>query len=489
MCSELASQCIPHHHLLTKAQIKRLHAATLDILETVGVRVEHDQARQMLADAGCRIAGNGNVLIPGKMVEDAIDSAPSQITVYNRRGEEALHLEDRRIHFGMGTDLAKTYDLETGLLRASLLKDVQTAIHIADALPEIDFIASYAIPTDSPPNMIYVDAFKTQLENSIKPIFFTAAGLEDIAVIREMAAVAVGGEEKLRDNPFLIHYAEPLSPLSHTTGAVDKLFFCADHHIPITYTPGMMSGVTAPVTLAGALAQGNAEALSGMVIHQLRSRGAPIISGIGLSTMDMARATCIYGCPEYRLALSACADLYHHYQIPMWGTAGVTDANYLDQQAGMEWGISLMLNAMSGANLIHNVGYMGQGLIGHPAALVICDEIISYVKRFMRGFDLDDAHLDLDSIRQVGAGGSFLSTDQTARLYRSEHWYPSLCNRKPVGIWEKEGTKSMVTVAVEKARDILRDHSPAPLPETVQQELGKIRIHAKRCLMNIRFKT
>jgi len=487
---ESAPHCIPHQYrLLTESQIKCLHTATIEILETVGVRIDHDPARRMLADAGGSIAENGNVLIPGEMVEKAIDSAPSRITVYNRQGEKALQLEGRRVHFGMGTDLAKTYDLETGRLRASTLKDVRTAVHIADALPEIDFIASYAIPTDSPPNMIYVDAFRAQLENSAKPIFFTAAGLEDLRIIRNMAETVVGGKTKLRHKPFWIHYAEPLSPLTHTTGAVDKLLFCADHHIPITYTPGMMSGATAPVTLAGALAQGNAEALSGMVMHQIRSPGAPIISGIGMSTMDMARATCIYGCPEYRLALSACADLYHYYQLPMWGTAGVTDANCLDPQAGMEWGISLMLNAMSGANLIHDVGYMGQGLIGHPAALVICDEIISYVKRFMRGFDLDDVHLDLESIRQVGAGGSFLSTDQTAMLFRSEHWYPTLSNRKPVGPWEKEGAKDTVDLAVEKARQILRNHSPAPLPESALDDLRKIRSRAERRLRTIRFNT
>lgn len=489
MYSELESQCMPNYRLLTEAQINRLHTATLEILETVGIRIEHDGARHMLADAGCRLAENGNVRIPGRLVANAIRSAPSRITVYNRHGVEALRLEGRRIHFGMGTDLAKTYDLKTGRLRASSLKDVQTAVHIADALPEIDFIASYAIPTDSPPNLIYVDAFKSQLENSTKPIFFTAAGLEDIELIRDMAAAVVGGADNLRQKPFWIHYAEPLSPLIHTNGAVEKLLFCADNHIPITYTPGMMSGATAPVTLAGALAQGNAEALSGLVMHQLRSRGAPIISGIGMSTMDMAQATCIYGCPEYRLALSACADLYHHYQIPMWGTAGVTDANCLDSQAGMEWGISLMLNAMSGANLIHDIGYMGQGLIGHPAALVVCDEIISYVKRYMRGFDLDNVHLDLDSIRQVGAGGSFLSTEQTARFFRSEHWYPSLSNRKPVGIWEKEGAKNMVALAVEKAREILRNHSPDPLPESAQLELYEIRAHAKHRLRAVHFKT
>jgi len=167
---ESAPHCIPHQYrLLTESQIKCLHTATIEILETVGVRIEHGPARRMLADAGGSIAENGNVLIPGEMVEKAIDSAPSRITVYNRQGEKALHLEGRRVHFGMGTDLAKTYDLETGRLRASTLKDVRTAVHIADALPEIDFIASYAIPTDSPPNMIYVDAFRAQLENSTKP--------------------------------------------------------------------------------------------------------------------------------------------------------------------------------------------------------------------------------------------------------------------------------------------------------------------------------
>jgi trimethylamine--corrinoid protein Co-methyltransferase len=486
---EWASQCVPGYRLLTKAQINRLHTATLEILETVGVRIEHDGARCMLADAGCRLAKDKNVCIPGQLVEDAIESAPSRITVHNRHGEEALRLEERRIHFGMGTDLARMYDLKSGHLRASTLKDVQTAVHIADALPEIDFIASYAIPTDSPPHLIYVDAFKSLLENTTKPIFFTAAGLEDLALIRDMAAAVVGGTDNLREKPFWIHYAEPLSPLTHTTGAINKLLFCADNHIPITYTPGVMSGATAPVTLAGALAQGNAEALSGIVMHQLRSPGAPIISGIGMATMDMAQTTCIYGGPEYRLALSACADLYHHYQIPVWGTAGVTDANILDSQAGMEWGISLMQNAMAGANLIHDIGYMGQGTIGHPAALVICDEIISYVKRFMRGFDLDDVHLDLDSIRKVGAGGSYLTARQTAQFFRSEHWYPSLCNRKPAGIWEKEGAKSMVAVAVEKAREILRDHCPDTLPESVEQELDSIRSHAESYLKDVHFET
>ncbi len=487
MIDENDSRCIPAYQFLTTAQIQSIHTATLELLETEGVDVRHDEARQMLADAGCRRQGDHRVLIPGGLVEAAIRSAPSSIIIYNRLGKKALHLEDRQIHFGLGTDLAHTHDLETGRLRKSKLKDVQTAAHIADALPEIDFIASYALANDSPPNLLYLDSFKSQLEHSTKPIFFTAAGLEDIQLIAEMAAAVAGHGDHLRHKPFLIHYSEPLSPLIHTYGAVSKLLFCADQHIPVTYAPGMMSGATAPITLAGALAMGNAEALSGIVIHQLRSKGAPIISGIGMAVMDMLRATCIYGCPEYRLILSACADLYRHYGVPMWGTAGVTDANCLDVQAGMEWGDSILLNAMSGANLIHDVGYMGQGLIGHPAALVICDEIISYTKRFLRGFRLDDEHLGLDTIHEVGPGGDFLSARQTVRMLRSEHWYPDLCNRDSVGPWQQKGSRDMADRAVEKARDILRRHEPAALPESVQKELVRIRSHAESLLKDIKF--
>jgi trimethylamine--corrinoid protein Co-methyltransferase len=146
-------------------------------------------------------------------------------------------------------------------------------------------------------------------------------------------------------------------------------------------------------TLAGAIVQGNAEALSGVVLHQFRAAGAPIISGFGTSTLDMHTGACIYGCPEYRLALSAAADLYHHYKIPVFGTAGASDANLPDQQAAMEWGISLLNDALNGINLIHDVGYLGQGLIGHPAGIVMCNEIIGFVRRMMRGIDLDDTHL------------------------------------------------------------------------------------------------
>lgn len=469
------SQCLPTYRMLTQDQVQRFHYATLELLETVGVKVLHQDAIEMMSTAGCRIKSDNIVQIPNWLVEECIRSTPSRITIYDRQGEESMRLEGNNTYFGLGTDLIHTYDLYNGDLRKSKLQDVADAVRIADALEEIDFLGSYALPQDSPTNLMYIDCFKTELENSIKPIFYTAAGVEDISIINDMAAVVVGDKEALKEKPIHIHYAEPLTPLVHSPGAIDKLFFCAENSIPVNYTPGMMSGASAPVTIAGAVTVGNAEALSGIVLHQLRSKGAPIISGFGMSTLDMKTSACVYGCPEYRLALSACSDLFHYYGIPMWGTAGVSDANQLDEQTGMEWAISLLMAGLDGANLVHDVGYMGQGLIGSPAALVINAEIISYVRRVIRGFDIDDTHIGMDVIRQVGPQGEFISTEHTMQFFRREHWQPALCNREPLEKWMAGGKQSLGRKAILKARDILGKHTPPPLPDAVQNELDGIR--------------
>jgi trimethylamine--corrinoid protein Co-methyltransferase len=472
------SQCVPTYRVLSEEQVLKIHLATLELLDTVGVQVMHPEAVAMLHGAGCRVTKDNIVQIPNGLVETSIRSAPSSIFIYNRLGQEAMHLEGRNTYFGMGTDLIKTWDLDSGKLRKSCLRDVKNSVKIGDYLPEIDFVASFALPLDSPPNLMNIDAFKAELEHSVKPIYFVAAGLEDLEIINDMAAEAVGGHKRLREKPIHIHYSEPLSPLTHTYSAVSKLFFCADHGIPVNYSPGMMSGATAPVTLAGAITMGNAEALSGIVLHQLRGKGSPIISGFGMSTFDMQTSTCVYGCPEYRLAISACADLYHYYGIPMWGTGGVSDAHYPDQQAGMEWAISLFNAGLDGANLVHDVGYLGQGLIGHPAALVMCAEIISYVRRAVCGFDIDPEHIGMDVIQQVGPRGEFISTDQTMTFFQQEHWRPQLCNRDNLQSWSAKGSKSWGELSTEKAAEILKTHQPQPLPKTVHNALERIRSEA-----------
>ena len=486
MNSGFKTQCVPNYRLLTEDQIKEIHQASLEVLETIGVRVSHEEAVQLLKDAGCRIKEKNIVQIPNWLVEECIRSAPSRITMYNQKGKEAMRLEGRNIHFGMGTDLINTYDLKTGETRPSRLQDVANAATVADYCEQVDFIASFALPSDVPINTMYIECAKAMMENSIKPIFFTAAGQEDLALIIEMAAVVAGGEDALREKPFLIHYSEPTAPLTHSYGAIRKLFLCAEKGVPICYTPGDSMGATTPVTLAGGIVQANAEALSGIVLHQVKSKGAPIISGFALVPLDLQSAIFSYGAPDFRLTNSAFADIFHYYGIPIWSTVG-SDAHCLDAQAAMEHAFGTLMAALDGANLIHDIGYLGQGLLGNPAAIVMCDEIISYVKRIIRGFDVSRDKIGIDIIRQVGPAGSFLTQRHTADHYRQELWRPKFANRDTPKTWMNKGSHSYEEIVIQKALEILETYQAEPLPEEVQQKLNEIAKNAEKTLADMQF--
>lgn len=398
-----------------------------------------------------------------------------------------MRLEGRNGYFGMGTDLLRTVDLETGKTRLSVLQDVRNAARVADACENVNFIASFALPSDAPTNSMYLECVRAMLESSTKPIFNTAAGKEDLAYIIEMCEVVMGGQQALREKPIFIHYSEPTSPLIHSYGAVNKLFLCADKGVPICYPPGALMGGSGPATLAGSIVQANAEALSGVVLHQLRKRGAPIISGFSGIPMDMRTTTFSYANPEFRLSNSTMADLYEHYGLPHWSTVG-SDAHCLDEQASMEHAIATLTAALDGANLVHDVGYLGQGLLGNPASIVMCDEIISYVKRYLQGFEITPEKLGLDVIHKVGPGGNFLMEDHTVKNFRKELWRPKQVNRENPDNWEAKGAKRYSEVVREKALNILQTHRPEPLPEAMRARLAEISAKAAQALENFEFK-
>lgn len=486
MNSASKTQCVPQYRLLTEPQIREIHRTSLEILETIGVQVPHAEGAQLLEDAGCRRKKNDVFQIPNWLVEEAIQSTPSRVTIYSQEREEAMRLGGRNIYFGLGTDLVTVFDLRTGEMRDSELRDVSNAARVADFCEDIDFVASLALPHDVPTNMMYIECVKAQLENTTKPIFFTAAGEEDLSVIFDLAAAVAGGEAALRERPFLVHYSEPTAPLRHSHGALNKLFLCAEREIPICYTPGDMLGASTPVTLAGGIVQANAEALSGLVLHQLKNKGAPIITGFALGPLDMKTGVFSYGAPEFRLTNSAFADLYHYYDLPMWSTLG-TDAHVLDGQAAMEHAVATLLAAMDGSNLIHDAGYLGQGLLSNPATVVLSDEIIRYVKRLLRGFEMDREHLAVDVIRKVGPGGDFLSEDHTYEHFREEQWQPKLLNRDDPDTWTAGGGKTYEEILTRKTLEILNTHEVRPLPDAVQQQVNDIVEEAEERVAEMRF--
>jgi trimethylamine--corrinoid protein Co-methyltransferase len=200
----------------------------------------------------------------------------------------------------------------------------------------------------------------------------------------------------------------------------------------------------------------------------------------------MRTGTICYGAPDFRLTNSAFADIYHYYGLPIWSTVG-SDAHCLDAQAAMEHSCATLMAALDGANLIHDVGYLGQGLLSNPASIVMCNEIISYVKRFVRGFELTREKMALDVIRQVGPGGQYLTVQHTKSHFQEELWQPQLLNRDSPQAWADGGSRSYEEVVTQKALDILRTHRADPLSADVQAKLDEIASRATTELADMQF--
>ncbi|RME48152.1 MAG: trimethylamine methyltransferase, partial [Caldilineae bacterium] len=237
--------------------------------------------------------------------------------------------------------------------------------------------------------------------------------------------------------------------------------------------PAPMMGGTAPITLAGAVALGNAEMLSGLVMHQLQNPGAPFLYGHGVHHLDMKEMVSVYGAPEFQLARVMAAEMGRFYHLPVWGYAGHSDSKLPDGQAAADAQFSVLVALLARTNLNHDVGYLESGLCNSPEMMVLTNELISQTRRFVEGVRLDDEALALDVIDGVGPGGEFMSHDHTMAHWR-ELWLPQLFDRQIVDKWEKAGGKDLNARLREATIALLDEHQPEPLPEAVEAEIEAI---------------
>lgn len=463
----------PHVRALSDEQVRDLHLATLEVLERTGVEVRDKRARELLRKAGARVDGE-RARIPAHLVDQAISAAPARVVLSSRTGARVMALEENRVFFGTGSDTPNTIDPETRERRRSRRADVERIARLCDALPNIDFIMSLGVAGDVPESAPFVFEFADMMAGSSKPIVFTANDERDMADIYQMAAAVAGGEEELRANPFIIHYAEPITPLIHSPVGLRKLLFCADQRIPVVYVSGMSAGGSGPATLAGACVVGNAECLSGLVIHQLASPGAPFIYGANISVVDMSTLNYSYGGPELPITNAALADMARHYRLPSWGLAGASDAKTVDAQAGLEAMLSITMAALSRGNLVHDVGYIESGLTSSMEMVTVCDEMIAMVRMLMFGIRMDEERLALDVIDEVGPGGHFLATEHTVKFFRTDHFLARVLDRCNYEKWQAQGGKTLEDRANARVLEILSSHRPAPLPEAAQEVIASV---------------
>ncbi len=463
----------PQFAVLSEDQLQKLHLGALEVLRRTGVRFHHSGALEMLRSAGAFVSDGNLVRFPARLVDEALASVPDRVVMCDRDGEPAMYLEGQNVYFGTGSDCLNLLDPMTGEHRKFVQTDLIDAYHLCDALPNIHFVMSVGIPEDVDPALTYDVQMALMLEHSKKPLVFVTDDLASCRRAIDMAAAVAGGRDALREQQHILLYSEPSSPLQQSETAVDKLLLMAEHELPVLHSPGPLMGGTAPITMAGGLVMSLAEILSGLVVHQMANPGAPFVFGAGLHHMDMKATQICYGGPEFQLTKAAVAQLGRWYGMPTWGYAGCTDAKVMDEQAAAEAMLSVVMAKLTGANLIHDVGYLESGLTASFEMIVLTDELVAMANRLIRGIEVSDETLMVDELHSVGPGGHFLNTEATMERFR-DFWYPELMSREIRETWLERGGTTLGERLRDRVHSILKEHRPAPLEPEKKESLKEI---------------
>lgn len=463
----------PQFRVLSEDQIEEIFYSALDVLERTGGNIYHEEALELFKNSNAVVNGN-NVRIPTSMVEEALNFYPRKITLKGRNGKRSCHLQKDTVAFGTGSDLPFTYDRETGKRRRTAYNDIKNAGRLVDALPNYDFFMSHGIVGDAPNPQTYDrHQFMAMLEGCTKPMVVTSVDGEGLEDLWRMACLFQGGEEEFRLNPMFVAYIEPISPLKNDRTAVEKLLFAAEKKIPAMYTPCPSSAATAPATLAGMLVQSLSETLLATVLCHLKNPGMPLVMGGVTTLLDMKKSTYCYGAPELSLASAANTDISKWLNLLMFSTGGCSDSKVLDEQAASEQMTNLFYSYLSGANLIHDVGYIDHGTNASLESLVLNEEMMGMVRQFGKGINTDSEHLGLELIEQQKPGGEYVTTDHTFDHWKE--WYrPTLQDRSDYETWVKNGSKTMDQRVKEKTQHLLDTYEPQPIDDKLRQELNNI---------------
>ncbi|MBS3786787.1 trimethylamine methyltransferase family protein [Candidatus Bipolaricaulota bacterium] len=458
--------------MLSEQEKKKIFNKAMYVLEKVGIEIKHGEALELLQEAGAKVEDQRVYLKPYH-VEEALTSAPKYVPIYDRNGELALELGSAENYFGPGSDNPSTLDLDTGKRRQSKLADVKNFSLLVDALPNMDFLMSMALPQDVPPELADLYQFRTMTVNNSKPFVFTSADNRNTVELFEMAAAVVGNRDVLEDKPFFIQYTEPTSPLVGSEDALGRLLLSAEYGVPATYTSGTLPGASSPATPAGTVVMSLAEELSGVVLSQFKRPGAPVIIGGAASPMDMKTAGASYGLPAAILIDRALSEVSKYLDMPVFSEAGFSDSKLIDGQQAMEASISITEMARSEADLIHDVGYLESGQTGSLESVVIGNEIVGYIRRLQEGINLNEDHLALEALKRVGPGGGFLTDQSTMNTFK-DLYQPELLDRSSYDSWKEKGGKNFRERARVKAKKLLDEHEPIPLSENKVQNMDEI---------------
>ena len=459
-----------HYSRMGPQECEKIHQASLEILERVGVDVHDEKARDILVKGGAKLDGL-RIRIPEYMVTRALSTAPKTMTLYNRKGKVAIRAGGYNSHYGGGSDCLNILDHRTGLRRRPVLNDVKEASTLMDALPEIDFVMSAFLPEDVDQRIYDRYQMEVMLNTTTKPIVFVTPDFEGCVAAIEMCEIVAGSAEAFQLHPFATCYINVTSGLIANQEALQKCMFLAEKGLPQLYIPLNAGGVNSPATIAGCMASMDAGILLGIVLSQLVHPGAPIaVPGWNGGPYNLQTMVGNYVLADEQ---GVPTSMGKYYDLPVFGLGGSTDSKILDQQSGFEATLSLMTSLLHGANIIHDIGFMDAGLQGSMQMMAICNEILGFLRATTAGVVVNDDTLALDVIEELGPTGTYLGHDHTIRHFK-EPFYSKLIDKNPFSVWQKRGSKSMEERASKMVDDILAKHKTEPLTEEIQKAIHEI---------------
>jgi trimethylamine--corrinoid protein Co-methyltransferase len=454
---------------LSQIEIQKIHESSLTILSEVGVQIVHPYIRRLLLEAGAKEGSNSILFFPSELIEECVKKAPHSIRFMDldenisevKPGREPLFWTGNAMYYFRGSERKE-------LTRESYVEFCR----VANQLPHVHAIVGTNL-SDYPPGARDFVGFRAMAENTqkhLRPVIFTPRGVE---AILEMADVLLKGRP-LKENPILSFGFTIVSPLRWSDSALEVFRASSGYGIPLMINSEVISGATAPVTLAGSLVLANAEALSGVAIAQLLEPARPVVFNLGFShTFDMKVAETLTGSPEGGLlgAAGGAIARFHHLPSASWMS---TESKIPDAQAAYEKTLLGLLHALGGVNLIWGIGNLESTLTLSPEQAVIDNEIAAGILRSWKGIQVDEEKMAIPLIKELKHQAAYLQSEHTLRHFREELRITKLLSRERWALWEKGGRKSLTSVAEDLVQSLLKTPPPKHLSGSQREKLKKI---------------
>ncbi len=457
-------------------QLDTIHMASLHVLNTVGVKVESDEALEIYASGGARIEkkeGFGIVYLPAHLIEDGLRWAPSSVTFCGRDPQKDFVAEPNRVGFATFGECISVIDPVTREHRPSTKKDCGETARLVDALDEIVVMERAVCSGDQFSGAQPAHNFEAIVNNTSKHVFLGVGNRKSLEIIHRMACSAVGGHKIHQARPLFTPAVCPTSPLTLVENCCDVIIQSARAGIGVWIIPMVMAGGTGPVTLAGTLVQHNAEVLSALVLAQLSRKGTPCTYGSCTTVMDLRSAAGVVGAPEYGILNAGVAKMAQYYRLPCQCGGGHSDSKIPDAQAAYETTLSATVSALAGANIVYGAGCMDFGLTFDFAKLVMDCELFRNLNKVLEGIPTDEYSLAREVIEKVGPAGTYLMEKHTMDNMRKSS-QAVVFDRRTRDAWEKDGGKDTTERAYAIAVETLATHEPMALPPGAKEEISNM---------------